>query len=135
MGLVARLDDYGTPAWIGIMVLSFVLFWPVGLAVLAFLLWSGRMGCWKGSRGEWRRRWQEMKHNHHGHGHGHSRWQGGSSGNVAFDEYREETLKRLEAEQKEFYGFLDRLRQAKDRQEFDQFMAERRGNPNSNAAA
>ncbi len=51
------------------------------------------------------------------------------SGNRAFDEYREETLRRLEDEQKEFKGFLDRLRQAKDKAEFDQFMAERRNRP------
>ena len=54
-------------------------------------------------------------------------WAGtGSSGNRAFDEYREETLRRLEEEEREFKDFLDRLRFAKDRAEFDQFMAERR---------
>ena len=52
-----------------------------------------------------------------------------SSGNRAFDEYREETLKRLEQEQREFREFLDRLRFAKDKTEFDQFMAERRNRP------
>lgn len=51
---------------------------------------------------------------------------GGSSGNRAFDEYREATLRRLEDEQREFREFLDNLRHAKDRAEFDQFMAERR---------
>ena len=40
--MVARLDDMGRPAWIAIMVLGFILFWPFGLAVLAFLIWSGR---------------------------------------------------------------------------------------------
>ena len=49
-----------------------------------------------------------------------------SSGNRAFDEYRTETLRRLEDEQREFKEFLERLRFAKDRSEFDQFMAERR---------
>ena len=49
-----------------------------------------------------------------------------SSGNRAFDEYRAETLKRLEEEQREFKEFLDRLRFARDKTEFDQFMAERR---------
>jgi hypothetical protein len=49
-----------------------------------------------------------------------------SSGNRAFDDYRTETLKRLEEEQREFRDFLDRLRFAKDKTEFDQFMAERR---------
>ena len=49
-----------------------------------------------------------------------------SSGNRAFDEYRTETLRRLEDEQREFREFLDRLRFAKDKTEFDQFMNERR---------
>src|SRR6266566_9942116 len=54
-------------------------------------------------------------------------WQASrSSGNRAFDEYREETLRRLEEEQREFQDFLARLRMAKDKAEFDQFMAERR---------
>ena len=48
------------------------------------------------------------------------------SGNRAFDEYRQETLRRLEEEQREFQEFLTRLRMAKDKAEFDQFMAERR---------
>ena len=52
--MVMKLDELGRPAWIGLMVVSFILVWPVGLAILAFLLWSGRMGC--GSRmnkGRW----------------------------------------------------------------------------------
>lgn len=52
-----------------------------------------------------------------------------SSGNHAFDEYKTETLRRLEEEQKEFGSFLERLRFAKDKAEFDQFMAERRSRP------
>jgi hypothetical protein len=52
-----------------------------------------------------------------------------SSGNRAFDDYRSETLKRLEDEQHEFKEFLERLRFAKDRAEFDQFMAGRRQRP------
>ena len=68
-----------------------------------------------------------------------SRWSGGfgghqSSGNRAFDEYRQDTLQRLEEEQREFHDFLARLRMAKDKAEFDQFMAERRnhtGGPSS----
>ena len=47
-----------------------------------------------------------------------------TSGNRAFDEYRSETLRRLEEEQVEFRNFLDRLRHAKDKEEFDQFMAQ-----------
>ncbi len=52
-----------------------------------------------------------------------------TSGNRAFDDYRAETLKRLEDEQREFKDFLGRLRFAKDRAEFDQFMADRRQSP------
>ena len=52
-----------------------------------------------------------------------------TSGNRAFDEYRSETLRRLEDEQKEFSSFLERLRFAKDKAEFDQFMADRRQAP------
>jgi hypothetical protein len=54
-----------------------------------------------------------------------------SSGNRAFDEYRTETLRRLEEEQREFKEFLNRLRHAKDKAEFDQFMAERSRRPQS----
>lgn len=52
--------------------------------------------------------------------HGHSQR------NRAFDEYRDETINRLEEEQREFMEYLERLRQARDRAEFDQFMADRR---------
>jgi len=125
MPIVAKLDELGRGAWIALMVLGFIVWWPVGLAILAFSLWSGRMGCW----------------NHH---HGMARWQGRmggrdfwgpqrSSGNRAFDEYRNETLRRLEEEQREFREYLDRLRMAKDRAEFDQFMAERRNRPQPSA--
>lgn len=52
-----------------------------------------------------------------------------SSGNRAFDEYRADTLKRLDEEQRGFAEFLERLRSAKDKSEFDAFMAERRTRP------
>jgi hypothetical protein len=47
--------------------------------------------------------------------------------NRAFDDYRADTLRRLEQEQREFREFLSQLRAAKDKAEFDQFMARRRG--------
>src|SRR5215467_10166586 len=54
MDIAAKLDDIGKPAWIGVMVLGFILFWPVGLAILAYLIWSGRMSCGKhGGAGRW----------------------------------------------------------------------------------
>jgi hypothetical protein len=128
MPIVAKLDELGKPAWIALLVLAFIVYWPAGLAVLAFLLWSGRMACWKGGGMS---RW-------HGAGIGSAGtwWQSyPSSGNRAFDEYRAETLRRLEEEQREFRDFLERLRMAKDRSEFDQFMAERRNRSDSASQA
>src|SRR5882724_6256613 len=109
MMMIDRLDEIGKPAWIGLLVLSFILFWPVGLALLAFLHWSGRMGCGRHDgqlgRREWKRRWKDEMRAAAG------RWHyAPPSGNRAFDEYREEALKRLEEEQREFKTFLDRLR-------------------------
>ena len=42
---IERIDDYGRPAWLALMVLGFIVFWPVGLVILAYLIGSGRMGC------------------------------------------------------------------------------------------
>jgi hypothetical protein len=120
--MVATLDDLGRPAWIVLMVLAFILFWPLGLAVLAYLIWSGRMACGRnGDMARWRQHMGEKWHRWGRHGRGFP-----SSGNRAFDEYREDMLRRLEEEQREFRSFLDRLRMAKDKAEFDQFMADRR---------
>jgi hypothetical protein len=121
MGIAAKLDEIGKPAWIGLTVLGFIAWWPFGLAMLAFLIGSGRMGCWKHAR--WHDEFKDRMHAMTGCWAGGGR--GESSGNAAFDEYRAETLKRLEEEQREFREFLTRLRHAKDKAEFDQFMAER----------
>jgi hypothetical protein len=125
MTVIEKVDEIGKPAWIGLLVLSFILFWPVGLALLAFLIWSGRMGCGRHGRSEfrqWKREWKERIVRE-----AMGRWHyTPASGNHAFDEYREETLRRLEDEQREFKDFLDRLRHAKDKVEFAQFMNERR---------
>ena len=47
------------------------------------------------------------------------------TGNAAFDAYKDATLRRLEEEQASFEEFLARLREAKDKAEFDQFMEDR----------
>ena len=128
MTLVDRLDEYGKPAWITLMILGFVVFWPLGLLTLGYMMWSGRMKC--SSKGK------VAAYESHGLTSGKSgpgRWYqpskfSGTSGNRAFDNYREDTLRRLEEEQEEFQGFLDKLRQARDKAEFDQFMADRAKN-------
>jgi len=126
------------PGWIVLMILGFIFWWPVGLAILAFTFWSRNMGCHSCER--WQRKMERMEEKM---GRMRERMQGfgaggfgagpwgapRSSGNHAFDEYRTETLRRLEEEQREFRDFLDRLRFAKDKSEFDQFMAERRNRP------
>jgi hypothetical protein len=130
--VVQTLDDFGRPAWIAAMVLGFVVFWPVGLTILAYMLWSGRMTCgWHGGRKRWESRFAERFDRARARVEDEVRnfSKSYSSGNKAFDDYREATLKRLEEEEREFRSFLDRLRQAKDKSEFDQFMAERRDRP------
>lgn len=103
----AWLDEKGKLAWIAAMVLGFVFFWPIGLALLAYMIWSKRM--FSSSCTSARTR------------HALPR----SSGNAAFDSYKADMLRRLEDEQRAFEGFLQRLRDAKDKAEFDQFMDDR----------
>ena len=130
--LAEQLDDIGKPAWIALTVVSFILFWPLGLVLLGFLVGSGRMACWAhGSGDRWQRRMERMQQRMERMQAAAERWGGSGgyrapTGNRAFDEYRAETLRRLEEEQREFMEFLKRLRHAKDKAEFDQFMAEHR---------
>jgi hypothetical protein len=128
MPIAAKLDELGRPAWIALMILGFVAWWPLGLATLAFIIGSGRMRCSYQGSDRWQHKMDRMRGKM---GCGGGEWWGhrGSSGNYAFDEYRSDTLRRLEEEQREFREFLDRLRQAKDKAEFDQFMADRRNRP------
>jgi hypothetical protein len=127
MMLAAKMDEFGKAAWIAATILGFWLFWPVGLAILAFLGWTGRLRTWRAER---RGRWYNTDGTASGGcGWGPRQSYAPPSGNKAFDDYRAETLRRLEEEQKEFVDYLERLRQAKDKAEFDAFMAERRRGP------
>ncbi|MBO9397403.1 DUF2852 domain-containing protein [Shimia sp. R9_1] len=105
----AWLDSKGKGAWIAAMVLGFVFFWPIGLALLFYMIWSKDMFKKSHRSRSCSRRMHVMT----------------PTGNSAFDSYRDETLRRLEDEQKSFEEFLERLRAAKDKAEFDQFMDER----------
>jgi Protein of unknown function (DUF2852) len=119
MPIVAKLDEFGRPAWIILTILGFLVWWPIGLAALAFMIGSGRMGCWHhhGSYAHWQDKMERMQSRmDRMRGHmermGDRDWWGPprSSGNRAFDDYRTETLRRLEEEQREFQEFLQRLR-------------------------
>jgi heme/copper-type cytochrome/quinol oxidase subunit 1 len=106
------LDDRGRTAWIAAMVLGFVIFWPVGLALLAYMIWSKRMSS-RSCTTSRRTTFDTLRSTQR------------SSGNSAFDAYKAETLRRLQDEQEAFEAFLQRLRDAKDKTEFDAFMADR----------
>ncbi|MCO8144525.1 DUF2852 domain-containing protein [Rhodovulum tesquicola] len=105
------LDERGKGAWIAAMVIGFILFWPAGLALLAYMIWSKRM-----FNGKCHSRHRQFRQ---------ARDAFRSSGNAAFDAYKADTLHRLEEEQRAFEEFLHRLREAKDKAEFDQFMEDR----------
>lgn len=107
----AWLDSKGKGAWIAAMVLGFVFFWPIGLALLFYMIWSKRMFNSSCSR----RRTRRNRHFS----------VGSTTGNSAFDAYKADTLRRLEEEQNNFEAFLERLREAKDKAEFDEFIEER----------
>ncbi len=132
MVLAHRHGGWGFPA-IALTVLGFLVWWPIGLATLAFVMWSAKMGHWHGCGGHRGWRGAEWRGRMRG-GCGFGWWSGRDradqpTGNQAFDEYRAETLRRLEEDQREFMAFLDRLRRAKDQAEFDQFMRERTRRP------
>ncbi|MEP4194962.1 MAG: DUF2852 domain-containing protein [Aliishimia sp.] len=109
----AWLDSKGKGAWIAAMVFGFIFVWPVGLALLFYMIWSKRMFS-KSCRTTARRSTMAMTAMR-------------PTGNTAFDTYKSDTLRRLEEEQDKFEEFLERLREAKDKSEFDQFMDERAG--------
>ncbi|WP_417242525.1 DUF2852 domain-containing protein [Celeribacter sp.] len=106
------LDEKGKGAWIAATVIGFIFVWPVGLALLAYTIWGKKMFACKS---------KSDRHNFRRH----AGYAMKSSGNSAFDAYKTETLRRLEEEQGSFEDFLDRLRAAKDKAEFDQFMKDR----------
>jgi len=104
-----------TPANIAAVALGFVFFWPAGLLILFYVLSGGDVSkVFHRSKD-----WVSEKVG----GMGSARQ---TSGNAAFDAYRDETLSRLEEEQRAFGDFMERLKRARDQEEFDRFMAERR---------
>ena len=124
-----------TPATIALMVLGFVVFWPLGLAMLAYILFGDRLHAFKREandkmdglfkscrRGGWQARENRGWHR--------------DTGNVAFDEWRKAELDRMEEERRkldamreEFDNYLRELRRAKDQEQFDRFMRDRNNRP------
>lgn len=116
-----------TPATIALMVLGFIVFWPLGLAMLAYILFGDKLDQFKRSANE----------KADGMCAGFRRARGRydrhfSTGNVAFDDWRRAELERIEEQRRkldemraEFDDYMRELRRAKDQEEFDRFMRER----------
>ncbi len=112
-----------TPATIALMVLGFMVFWPLGLAMLAYILFGERLQEFKRDAN---RAYDKTMRRHHHNGFGRT-------GNAAFDDWRKQELERIEEERRkldeakaEFDEYLAELRRAKDQEEFSRFMRERR---------
>ncbi|WP_109316445.1 DUF2852 domain-containing protein [Pseudovibrio ascidiaceicola] len=126
------------PSWnplsIALMVLGFVIFWPLGLAMLAYILWGDNFNGWKReAKCQWNR--SNLKNTMD------NMQNATRSGNAAFDDYREKELSRLEEERRkldsmrqEFDSYMDDLRRAKDQEEFDRFMRNRHNRPGEPSA-
>ena len=111
------LDERGPISWVVVMVGSFIFAGPLGLLVLGFILMTGRFG---GKACRARREGHFGRDALRFHMHAMR-----PTGNAAFDAYRADTLARLEREQDDFEAFLARLREARDKAEFDQYLEER----------
>ncbi|HHN68116.1 MAG TPA: DUF2852 domain-containing protein [Thermopetrobacter sp.] len=102
-----------TPLGVIAMIFGFMIKWWLGLLVIAYIIWGGPVDDLVDDLAS------KIK------GLMKPAAMTGSTGNAAFDDYRAETLRRLEEERREFEEYLSRLRQARDREEFEKFMAER----------
>src|SRR5437762_13581518 len=107
-------DSPWHPGWIAVTILGFIIWWPIGLALLFFTLGSRKMGCWS-HQDRWQYKMERMQ-NKMERMRGRMERRGfpfggfgpAWSGNRAFDEYLTETLRRLEEVQAEFRHFLAR---------------------------
>jgi hypothetical protein len=135
MNTSALIRPAWTPATIALMVIGFMVFWPLGLAMLAYIIWGDRLD---GFKRDVNRATDGVFAGCRRHADKAERWGRGSArtGNVAFDEWRDKELERLAEERRkldemlaEFDEYARELRRAKDQEEFDRFMAKRKSNP------
>ncbi len=90
-----------TPATIALMVLGFVIFWPLGLAMLAYILFGERLRDFKRNAND-RADGLFSSFRRSGRRYGPSF----STGNVAFDDWRKAEMDRIEDERRK----LDEMR-------------------------
>ncbi|WP_422372015.1 DUF2852 domain-containing protein [Hoeflea sp.] len=131
MTQTALIRPAWTPATIALMVIGFMVFWPLGLAMLAYIIWGDRLDTFKADVNRATDEFTSAFRKKSGQGFGNG------SGNVAFDEWRDSELSRLDEERKrldemrrEFDQHMRDLRMARDREEFEQFMAKRQQGQN-----
>ncbi len=55
------LDSPWHPGWIAVTVLGFIIWWPIGLALLFFTLGSRKMGCWS-HQDRWSNKMERMQY-------------------------------------------------------------------------
>lgn len=127
MTKTALIRPAWTPATIALMVVGFMVFWPLGLAMLAYILWGDRLEDYKGE-------WSKVRNNVFGSCRKGPKMYA-RTGNVAFDDWRTKELERLAEERRkleemreEFDAYARELRRAKDQEEFDRFMSQRSRN-------
>jgi len=122
----------GNPFELVAMILGFIVFWPLGLAILFWRMMRRNPGQmpFAANFGTWQSNWSQNAWG------SSSSWGGSTSGNTAFDEWKTAELERLEQErrklaeaQKAFGEHLNNLRKAKDRAQFDEFMQAYRAKP------
>lgn len=125
MNQSALLRPDWTPATVALMVLGFVVFWPLGLAMLAYILFGEKFQNFKreaNQKADSAFAWCRTS----------SYSASASTGNVAFDDWRKAELERLDEERRrldemraDFDAYARELRRAKDQEEFDRFMRDR----------
>lgn len=124
-----------TPATIALMVVGFMLYWPLGLAVLAYILWGERLELFRSdvNRSTDRFFGGMRRAGVWGRSRAAAPFTMDRTGNVAFDDWRETELRRLDEERRrldearaDFESYARELRRAKDHEEFERFMANRR---------
>ncbi len=124
------------PLTIALMVLGFVVWPPLGFIVLGYIIWGEYLGGSAEKAQGLVNRGRQFARENCGPGKrwGHNGFRNSASGNAAFDDYREEQLRRLDEERRRldeeinaFHEYMANLRKAKDREEFDRFMRDRNG--------
>ncbi|CAN5411507.1 hypothetical protein BH10PSE7_BH10PSE7_34470 [soil metagenome] len=104
-----------TPLGIVAVIAGFIVWWPLGLAAIAYILWGGSID---GLLDECIQKVRDVFA---------ARPAAPFASSEPFEVYRDTTLGRLEAEQARRADYLRRLREASDRAAFDRILSETSG--------